>query len=235
MQIIKCAYKTITFRSMLAPLFTCDIFGDLINTERHVAIKTIASAKSTEPVTHFHAIGKTTHFVPDFTPLSSAIVAITLERCKVMKLKKDDLKPYPKLAYLQLLKNKLRVLDRDVFENTPELVFIDMNHNMLKEIVPGAFDGLVSLKELHLMGNECVHDAVVGRTAVVAFVKDLKDKCEIKFRATIVARKRDQEHRRKTRERTSLWVTFGVTFGSCVVTMSIVVGMYLFKARMVSE
>ncbi|KAG5667710.1 hypothetical protein PVAND_015681 [Polypedilum vanderplanki] len=177
----------------------------------------------------FHAIGKSAHFIPDFTPLSKGIIAITLHRCKVLKLNKDDLKPYPKLVYLLLLKNKLRVIEKDVFKYTPDLKYIDIGFNMIKEIVPGAFDNLKNLNELHLLTNECIQKEASDRTAVVKFIEELKEKCIVKYRATVIGRKREEEHRRKRREKTSLWVTFGITFGTCVFTMSTVVGIYFCK------
>ncbi|KAG5667330.1 hypothetical protein PVAND_015313 [Polypedilum vanderplanki] len=228
-QKIICDFKTENWNAATGSIYICDITSEYIQVERNVPIKKITNGKPKQELKGFHAIGKSAYFIPDFTPLSKGIIAITLHRCKVLKLNKDDLKPYPKLVYLMLLKNKLRVIEKDVFEYTPDLKYIDIGFNMIKEIVPGAFDNLKNLNELHLLTNECIQKEASDRTAVVKFIEELKEKCIVKYRATVIGRKREEVHRRKQREKTNLWVTFGITFGTCVFTMSTVVVIYFCK------
>jgi Leucine-rich repeat (LRR) protein len=61
-----------------------------------------------------------------------------------------------KLKWVRLYENKLKVLPNQVFGNSPDLIYIDLERNQINAIHPNFFDGLEKLKLIDFAdGNQC--------------------------------------------------------------------------------
>lgn len=56
------------------------------------------------------------------------------------------------LVELELYDNRIKKLEN--LNHLSNLVILDMAFNVIKEITPGCFDGLVNLKKLYLSANK---------------------------------------------------------------------------------
>lgn len=68
----------------------------------------------------------------------------------------EDLKPHTKLKYLELGRNELQVIEKDLFQFNPKLEAIYLANNRISHIDSNVFDNFVDqLSSLRLNGNIC--------------------------------------------------------------------------------
>ncbi|CAG9811073.1 unnamed protein product [Chironomus riparius] len=214
---LECNYDDHKLTPTNIDVYRCEATNEIVLKERYIkkgtATGKLAPGKTLADVTGLHAYFKTINFLPDFTTVFPNLIGLSLDMCKVLKLTKDELKPYPKIVHLHLHANKLRVLEKDLFMYNPDLIYIRLSHNMLREIDPQVFDSLKSLKYLYFKGNECTQKDCESPKEIAELVKTLDDECVIKYRPAPVSRPRE-ERKRVVKEKTSIWKTFGITFGT---------------------
>ncbi|CAG9810381.1 unnamed protein product [Chironomus riparius] len=118
------------------------------------------------------------------------LVALTVEYSNLQEIKQVDLKPFPKLIFLNLSVNMLKIIEKDLFKFNPLLQAIDLTNNIIKEIDGNVFEGLNSLNSLKISMNLCVQVNAVGRKNVENFIKELKIFCKKKEQKFILDEKK---------------------------------------------
>lgn len=89
------------------------------------------------------------------------LLGLFVKDCKMRNVTKMDLKPFSKLKYLSLYGNFLEVIENDLFDYTPDLVFINFTWNRLKHIGSNILDTLNHLQMALFNGNICISQDVV--------------------------------------------------------------------------
>lgn len=93
-------------------------------------------------------------------------------------LTQSDMKPFPKLKFLDLFENKLEALPAGLFDFNPHLEVVWFSHNRIFEIAENVFDGLKSLQSLYLSGNACIGRSVsANKTEVLELIQQVKAQC----------------------------------------------------------
>lgn len=108
------------------------------------------------------------------------IESVTIYQANIKSINKFDLQHFGHdLKELNLDKNQIEVIERDLFDFNPNLEAISMASNKISRVDVEAFDKLGNLKFLSLWNNPCtgwgfaVHDP----SKVGAIVRVLKEKC----------------------------------------------------------
>lgn len=183
--------------------------------------------KSIADVIAVNAFSKTINFIPDFTPAAKNIIALSATRTRILRLRQRDLKPYIKLVYLNIAFNALKHLDKDVFIHNLQLKYININSNRITKIHPKIFDNLKSLEMLSLNQNSCLKKAEKNQLSLQQWIKIINEECQ-NFPEQIIARPRE-EYKKNVKERTNIWVTFGVTFATFSISVIVIVFLYMIK------
>lgn len=222
-----CEYSIQDWTPAIGELYVCNVTNEVIIKERYVKEGTVSgihnSEKTDKDVQGINAYFKSINYIPDFSVVFKNLIGLHLDMCKVLKLTKEELKPYPKLQQLFLHRNKLRILEKDLFEFNPDLKYIRISHNMLREIDPMTFANLKALTHVYLSGNECTQKDAETQKEIQDMPGTLQSTCVITYRPAPVTRRRE-ERKRVVKEKTSIWKTFGVTFGTfgaCLVAAGI--------------
>lgn len=95
----------------------------------------------------------------------------------IRQLSKDDLKPFPELELLSFDKNKLEVLDGDLFDYTPSLKWIYFEDNNIVHIAPDLLASLKNLEFIDISGNICVDEIVQSHESINLLTLQLSVKC----------------------------------------------------------
>jgi Leucine-rich repeat (LRR) protein len=81
-----------------------------------------------------------------------------------------------KLKWINLRNNKLRALPDRIFQNNPDLIYIDFDRNQISSIVPNFFDGLNKLKVINLsLNNICIQDDIGCKDCLIT-QSEIKEK-----------------------------------------------------------
>lgn len=181
---IHCTYSITSKATPLPYVYGCSIDSNLKITEPDTKINEIkghheGGRKHTD-VAFISIFSVEMNFFPiglDRFFLNAQTLAV--ESTELMEIHQDDLKGFPKLEYLMIVKNLLEVLEKDLFKYNKELIYINMNENKLKRIDEKIFDDLTMLNFLHLLSNECIRMFGHGKNRVARIVKNVKEKCSI--------------------------------------------------------
>lgn len=74
-----------------------------------------------------------------------------------------DLQPFVKLEHIDLSRNDLEVIERELFKFNVELVVIKISENKIKFIDATAFETLFKLHTLELNDNQCIWKSTESR------------------------------------------------------------------------
>lgn len=87
------------------------------------------------------------------------VEGISIQRSKLLEIRAEDLKPFPKLKYLALNHNDLQVVEKDLFQFNSKLEFIHLANNKIAHVDQNVFNNFVDkLSYLYLSGNLCGFD-----------------------------------------------------------------------------
>lgn len=160
---INCQYYYATFPSNLIRIYTCE--GNVTtdcNTEITDVTGTHESEKKNSDVKVFYlkyygATNLRIYKLPsNLSTYFPKLRGISWMQSKLDNIKATDLKPFPNLVYLDLSHNYLRQLDGDLFKYTPQLNLLVMNDNSIKTIGKGLFTGVTALRGANFFENPCV-------------------------------------------------------------------------------
>ncbi|KAG5682606.1 hypothetical protein PVAND_011949 [Polypedilum vanderplanki] len=115
------------------------------------------------------------------------LIAISITYSKLSQLTNEDLKPFPKLKFLNLYINEIEFLPENLFNNNPELEVISISHNKIQHIDKEAFSGLKLLRWLDLEDNICESlTKAETREEVLNLVQQIEDgECQSEKYTTI--------------------------------------------------
>jgi Leucine-rich repeat (LRR) protein len=81
------------------------------------------------------------------------------------------------LKWTRLCDNKIKTLPDRLFNNNPDLIYIDLKYNKITSVHPNFFDGLEKLKLVEFDENLCI-DAKIGCSTCLITQSDLKAKLQ---------------------------------------------------------
>lgn len=136
---------------------------------------------SSDKVSYFHALQKSFNFFPrNLGKFFKNIQRITIFPSNISTLESADLQSFPQLIFLFLDNNKLREIPRDLFKFNPKLEFLSLFSNKIQYVEKGAFASLKNLTTFYFNDNSCHSGAATNRTAVLNLIKEIEGKCNKK-------------------------------------------------------
>lgn len=103
------------------------------------------------------------YFSSGYDKYFTNIEVIQVYGSKLKVITQKDLKPFTKLKHIDLCKNDLEELEKDLFKFNSLLEVIKISDNKLKFIDVTAFEGLFQLHTLELNGNHCIWKSTGSR------------------------------------------------------------------------
>ncbi|KAG5679103.1 hypothetical protein PVAND_008696 [Polypedilum vanderplanki] len=102
------------------------------------------------------------------------LTKIAIQNSNLIEITSEDLKVYPKLKFLLLNGNQLKVIREDTFKFNPALEWIVMFSNKIKHIDPKSFSALKNLEILDMRANYCNFESADYKDAVLEMVKKIE-------------------------------------------------------------
>jgi len=153
-----------------------------------------------------------------------------VERSELKEITQNDLKVFPKLKHLWLIKNEIEVLEENLFKFNPNLIYININDNKVKEVYDSAFGGLNILKRLYLNNNICINDYEEDSYGVVRMIVRMKIICKVPETTTMTTSTTTTTEMMniaediKIEESVGTMAKFGIALGVFGAVMSVGVG-----------
>jgi hypothetical protein len=106
------------------------------------------------------------------------LFAIGIDNCGISEIHKEDLKPFgDELLYFRLSKANLQMIEKDLFIHNPNLKVVGLHHNKIKRIDKNVFDNLKSLNQLWLSENNCINKDAEKHEDVEFFINEIRTTC----------------------------------------------------------
>jgi Leucine-rich repeat (LRR) protein len=108
----------------------------------------------------------------------SELTLIHLQNSMLQELHKSDLEPFKNLVEVDFDRNKLKIIEFDLFARNLNLRYISISNNEIEEIEPATFSGLMQLSSLFMHGNKCgrsLNGVFNNRMEVMALVKRIEE------------------------------------------------------------
>jgi len=107
---------------------------------------------------------QTIYFFPSgFEDVLENLLAIGVLFTDLIRITKNDLKPFPQLKGIWLNNNRLTVIERDLFQYNPQLLIVNFHENKLLHVDSNVFSSLSVLKEVYLDRNLCIDHRVTSK------------------------------------------------------------------------
>lgn len=117
-------------------------------------------------------------FVPEeLSEFFRNLDALWIDRSSLISISANDLRPFPRLVFLQLDDNQLTSLDGDLFAHTPNLQGMSFQWNKIEHIGHDLVTNLNNLTILLLQYNVCVDAWATTRAEVLSLGARLSDLC----------------------------------------------------------
>ncbi|XP_037041999.1 uncharacterized protein LOC119078537 [Bradysia coprophila] len=181
---INCTYahKMLGIQSVILGIFYECFSNETINvSERNTAVTNVTGMHlhtlNNSNVQGIHIIGAS-YLPTGLAKFFPNLIGLSVEQ-HLKEITKNDLEPFPNLIHLWLVRNPLEVIEKDLFMYNPDLAYISLRQNFIKEIDSNVFDHLDRLSILELDRNECINDNAAGRYDVMRLIKQIKEKCVV--------------------------------------------------------
>lgn len=164
----KCIAKNLEITSKTADRDVKRVYGS------HLA------TKSADDVKFFYAAQMQINFFPQNLHKSlQHLETIQIKEANLKEVTSHDLRPFgDKLRNLWLGYNDIELIEADLFEFTPNIEWIYLERNKIKNVESGAFDGLAKLVKFNFEKNPCHGGEVSDKTGVSYLVADIEFKCQ---------------------------------------------------------
>ncbi|KAL7012608.1 hypothetical protein ACKWTF_014950 [Chironomus riparius] len=177
---IECNYEFKQYTS-IGFIFNCQVNTDPQITSRSSSALTLIHSRGAEVndrVIGFYIYEKTVNYFPKaLEKLFKNLKAISIESCKLKEVTQLDLKPFPKLAYLQLSLNLIEVIEPGLFDFNRDLQVISFESNNILHVDSNVFDKLPKLTYLWFHGVPCYDNILSAKRSPQEIVKKLKSVC----------------------------------------------------------
>lgn len=99
---------------------------------------------------------------------------IMINNCSLKEIQQKDFKPFSELIYLEIYKNLIEKIDKDLFEFNLKLEVLLLSCNKIQFIHPMALKKLKNLKHLNLLENSCYNSEWRNFTSTQSAILNLQ-------------------------------------------------------------
>jgi len=197
--VVNCDYKIDNF-VILRDKYKCEVKKELEITSKNSSLITGVNGlhkrkKGNDDVTVFSVKKYTVNYFPTgLKKIFKNLEGIAISLCGLKEIHQNDLKPFPKLGYLDLNDNDIEVIEAGIFEFNKNLKLVWLKRNKIHHIDLNVFEGLTQLTNLNLVGNNCTNLKGINATEVEKVIHSLNSTCtnqeylERKFKETGAAK-----------------------------------------------
>lgn len=177
---IKCTYEDEDWGLLsIGVIYECECKESIKVTERDTFVSNVtgihAGHANNSHVGGIHIFGAS-YLPKGIDTFFPNLIGLSVEQ-HLKEITQNDLKPFPKLEHFWAASNRLEVIEKDLFKYNPELTYISLKKNFIRQIDPNVFDHLQKLRILQLERNECIDDNAVGVYGVQQLIVQSKEKC----------------------------------------------------------
>jgi len=156
---LQCGFKTETY-DYIGKIYQCEPSDFVVtsrNDEIHEVVGTHLSDYEVSDVRGLFVNEETCNYLPvGLNKFFKELEVLRIHNSELLELRKVDLQSMPKLKWLQMFKNKLEILGKNLFAKNPLLVYIDFDCNNLKHIDADILSSLASLQSAEFKHNQCI-------------------------------------------------------------------------------
>lgn len=99
------------------------------------------------------------------------------ESCPINVLNGDELDEYPNLKFFAIYYSNLTRVPGNLFNKTPDLVFVYFALNQIQHVGNGLLDHLQNLQEAYFFGNICISKIASNPSEIPALIEALRQNC----------------------------------------------------------
>ena len=121
---------------------------------------------------------QTVHYMPNgIEKFFSNLEALRISSSGLKEIDSEDLKPFKKLKELQLSSNELIVLKYGLFDNNPDIIFLQFDGNQLKYVGENILDPLKKISYAYFQNCGCINHYVPYGSDLSTLKNSLKTQC----------------------------------------------------------
>lgn len=104
---------------------------------------------------------------------------IQIDHANLKEITSDDLRPFgARLRNLWLGSNDIEIIKDDLFQYNPNIEWIYLEYNKIKNVESGAFENLQKLHNLNFINNPCHSGQASDQPAVNFLISNIEFRCE---------------------------------------------------------
>lgn len=136
------------------------------------------SNETNDEVEYLFTRGEYLPFMPfGITTFFKNLKALLYQSTSLNNISAEDLKPFPRLEFLDLFDNNLTWIHGNLFSFTPLLKYISLDSNNIKYIGQDLVTNLIDLEYLLLRENSCINSFATNHTIVEELAPQLSVLC----------------------------------------------------------
>jgi len=148
-------------------IYQCSVNNNLdIITQESAEISEVSGShqysKPNDYVLGFHARDKIIHVFPKgLENFFKNLELIYIQSCQLKEIHQADLKAFPKLVVFTLLSNKIKVIEKGLFDYNPKLEVVGFaSETRIIHIDPNVFDNLKKLSNFYFLSVPCIDQSI---------------------------------------------------------------------------
>lgn len=109
------------------------------------------------------------------------VMFLNLTNVELLELNSDDLRQFPNLISLFVIKNKLKILTGELFRHNPQLVEVNFSENLLRFVDYQLFDGS-NVEDGNFDGNKCLSAITKSKVRSCLYIQIAETEDYVYFR-----------------------------------------------------
>ena len=97
---------------------------------------------------------------------------------KLPEISANDLKQFPNLVVIDLLKNNIKTLEGGIFHHTLNLTVVNIDRNPLKRVDDYLLDGLNLLRNASFLSSRCINFVATNQSSLIELKQKISENCQ---------------------------------------------------------
>lgn len=164
-------------------IYQCKVKTQLLITEPGITIDGCSSSQhllvqNDSKINEIQIFNQTVNFLPfGFSNCFINLISLNIENSKLVKIRQENLKEFQNLKFLLLPGNLIEIIEKDLFELNPNVIYINLKENLLKIIDTSAFAVLKELEFLNLQNNTCIDVSINETNDFKELITNINENC----------------------------------------------------------